>query len=401
VAPLTTTTTLAAQPAGPVAAGSPVTLSATVSPAVGGTVQFRDGTTDLGAAVPVSGGNASSVVTAAAGVHSFTASFAPAAGGDYTGSTSSAVSFVVDGTPPTVQITDHPANPTASTTAHVAFSGSDSDSPPVSFTCRLDTGPANTCTGSADFSGVTDGSHTFTVTATDGVGNSAQATATWTVDTVKPAVTLTAPRGPGVLTAKTTVQWKGSDGSGTGIATYRLRYRQAPWNGRLGAWSMPGAWQALTTTTVSAPVPVGYTRCFSVMAVDKTGNTSAWSGARCTTRPLDDRALKASAGWTRRKAAGFYFGTYTATMRKGSTLTRGNAQLDRVGVVATTCPTCGRLAVYVGSKLIGTIDLHRAKTRHEALLVLPSFPRRTGTVTLKVLISGKSVQVDGLLVSSA
>src|SRR5262249_38704039 len=74
-----TTTTLAVSPAGPVTVGDSVTLTATVAPAAAaGSVQFKDGTANLGAPVPVSGGTASLTTSAlAVGTHSLTAGVNP------------------------------------------------------------------------------------------------------------------------------------------------------------------------------------------------------------------------------------------------------------------------------------------------------------------------------------
>lgn len=93
---VTTTTTLAVTPASPADAGSEVTLTATVTPAsAAGTVQFKDGATNLGSAVAVTGGTAVLKTTAlAAGTHSLTAVFA-ATSANTSGSTSAAVSYVV------------------------------------------------------------------------------------------------------------------------------------------------------------------------------------------------------------------------------------------------------------------------------------------------------------------
>jgi hypothetical protein len=44
---------------------------------------------------------------------------------------------------------------------------------------------------------------------------------------------------------------------------------------------------------------------------------------------------------------------------------------------------------------MGKINLY-GKPAYHVLYVLPKFSYRTGTVTLKVLTSGKQVQIDGL-----
>ncbi|MGH3548207.1 MAG: Ig-like domain-containing protein, partial [Pseudonocardiaceae bacterium] len=55
LAPITTTTALAVSPVSPVVQGTPVTLTATITPSTAvGTVQFKDGTTDIGGLVTVS-----------------------------------------------------------------------------------------------------------------------------------------------------------------------------------------------------------------------------------------------------------------------------------------------------------------------------------------------------------
>lgn len=70
-----TTTTLTAAPTSGTA-GAAVTLTATISPAAPGTVQFTDGGATLGAPVTVSGGTASTTVSfSTTGTHNLTAAF--------------------------------------------------------------------------------------------------------------------------------------------------------------------------------------------------------------------------------------------------------------------------------------------------------------------------------------
>ena len=112
-APAATTTTLAVTPASPVTVGTSVTLNATVPGATGGTVQFRDGTTNLGAPVALTSGAASRVTTALpAGTRSLNAVYSGAPG--FAGSTSASVSYVVNPRPvtaTTTTLTVSPAGP--------------------------------------------------------------------------------------------------------------------------------------------------------------------------------------------------------------------------------------------------------------------------------------------------
>jgi hypothetical protein len=83
-----TSTSLSISPSSPQVVGTPLTLTATVTPAVSGTVQFGVGSTPLGAPVPVSGGIASLTTSSLpAGTDSVTATFVPTAGSGYASST--------------------------------------------------------------------------------------------------------------------------------------------------------------------------------------------------------------------------------------------------------------------------------------------------------------------------
>jgi uncharacterized membrane protein len=97
----------------------------------------------------------------------------------------------------------------------------------------------------------------------------------------------------------------------------------------------------------------------------------------------------------------FYQGTHTSTTRLGAALTRTGARVARVGVVATTCPTCGLVAVSVGGTRVGTVDLRSAVTHRRQLLALAPFPFRLGAVVVRTLSGGRLVQVDGLALSRA
>jgi Bacterial Ig-like domain (group 3) len=107
-----TTTTLATVPGSPQNAGTSVALNATVSPATAGTVQFKDGASNIGAAVAVSAGAAStSTSSLSVGTHTLTAVFTPTNTTLFSGSTSPGVTFVVNGIPATPTTTGLSVNP--------------------------------------------------------------------------------------------------------------------------------------------------------------------------------------------------------------------------------------------------------------------------------------------------
>jgi hypothetical protein len=100
---------------------------------------------------------------------------------------------VEDNTSPETTITGGPTGTVTSSTAEFAFT---SDEPGGTFTCTLD-GSSAPCTSPKTYTGLGDGPHTFTVTATDIAGNIdvSPATRTWTVDTVAPRVIKKKPTG--------------------------------------------------------------------------------------------------------------------------------------------------------------------------------------------------------------
>ncbi len=108
--PYATTTTLDVTPTAPVVQGTSVTLTATVAPAAAGTVQFKDGATNVGGAVTVAAGTAQYVTTGlAAGTRSLTAVFTPTNPAAYSGSTSAPVSYQITMLPPAFLPTVWPA----------------------------------------------------------------------------------------------------------------------------------------------------------------------------------------------------------------------------------------------------------------------------------------------------
>jgi hypothetical protein len=98
--------------------------------------------------------------------------------------------ILVDTTLPRATITSHPAHPTKSTMANFAFVSTKARS---KFQCKLDDGAYSSCTSTKSYERLLEGLHTFSVKASDVLGNTdlTPVSFTWTVDLTPPRTTIT------------------------------------------------------------------------------------------------------------------------------------------------------------------------------------------------------------------
>lgn len=275
------------------------------------------------------------------------------------------------------------------------------------FTCELDGSPI-ACTASPMTLSLTAGFHWFSVYGESPTGGgSASLSRAWQVDAKAPVAILASPTTSFTMSTSVGARWSATDpqpsgAAGSGVASYDVRYRVAPWNGAFGSLVYPSTWQKTTATTKSVAATAGSTYCFSVRARDKVGNVSGWTAERCTARVLDDAALTAASGWRRYTGnSAYYLGTMTRSTAASASLSRSGAQVARVAVVATRCPTCGSVRVYVGTTLIGTISLYASTTQQRVVIPLPKRAVVTGSVTFRTVTAGKVVEIDGMGISRA
>jgi hypothetical protein len=126
----------------------------------------------------------------AEGLHTFSVRAKDQAGN--TDATPGSRTWSVDTGAPETTIDSKPPARTNSTSATFAFS---SDEAGATFECRLDGAAFSPCASPKAYSGLSEGSHTFFVSATDALGNAdaTPASDTWTVDTTAPAVEVVTP----------------------------------------------------------------------------------------------------------------------------------------------------------------------------------------------------------------
>ncbi|MBI2373891.1 MAG: tandem-95 repeat protein [Deltaproteobacteria bacterium] len=104
-------------------------------------------------------------------------------------STPATHSWVVDTAPPDTTIATGEPNPTNDSTGDFAFTSNEAG---VTFACSIDGGAYSACAATFSTTALSDGSHTISVRARDGVGNTdpTPATYTWVVDTTAPDTTI-------------------------------------------------------------------------------------------------------------------------------------------------------------------------------------------------------------------
>ena len=181
---------------------------------------------------------------------------------DWSGNVSSiqAWEWTVDKVAPETSLTSGPSGTVASTSAQFEFNSNESGS----FTCSLDAVQVS-CGSPKAYSGLAQGSHTFTVAARDVAGNvdASPATRTWTVDTTPPDTTIDSGPGQGSSTQSTS-------------ATFTFSSNEA---GTFECAVDGGAFAACTSPYSLSGLAVG-SHTFSVRAVDAVGNADPSAATR-------------------------------------------------------------------------------------------------------------------------
>lgn len=227
-------------------------------------------------------------------------------------SATSTHAWTIDFTPPDTTITSGPSGMTASTSATFNFSSD----PGTTFECQLDGGAWASCTNPVTFTNLAQGAHALSVRARDPAGNTdpTPASASWTVDTVAPDVSLTS--APAFLTSSTTATFAFQSSDSTAAFECALD------TGTYAPCASPATYGNLAAGSHS----------FSVRSRDAAGNVSGGIGQTWTvdTTPGDTTI---TSGPAQPSAVSNAIFTFTAT-ESGSTF---ECRLD--GGAWSACPS--------------------------------------------------------------
>ena len=192
---------------------------------------------------------------------------------DETGRTFDVQTFTIAGTTtlPDTVIDTGPAAQTNQTSATFTFHSTQT---PATFQCQLDGATAQACTTPTTYSGLTEGSHNFSVQATTTSGTDpTPATATWTIDTTLPTTPTITSATASTATTVNLVWTAATDANG--IAAYDITRNGTPLT------SVSGAVTSYSDTTDAANTTYQY----QVVARDPAGNVSAPSNTATVTTP--------------------------------------------------------------------------------------------------------------------
>jgi len=290
-------------------------------------------------------------------------------------------------------------------TMHPVVSDADDPVGALHGTCVVDNKAAAPCPLTDVTSPVlAQGTHTLTMTVADPAGHtSPPATVTWTVDTTAPTAWMTGippvyaqSVGWDWVSLPGQVTWAGSDAGGAGGLTFQTRYRYAfptsPWSGQLALYTG-------TETSTYFGFQQGYSYCLSVRATDAAGNVGPWSAERCTTAVLDDNFVWAGVSRALPLHSKAYAYGDIAPLYNGEYRQSQNVSARRIGVVMTTCPTCGSFEVWQGKVRLGVVSGYSASKTYRTVRWLPaSSTYRWGQVMVKAVSNGKVAYFDGLVI---
>ena len=160
-----------------------------------------------------------------------------------------------------------------------------------------------------------------------------------------------------------------------------------------------GTLYSTTTTSTSVTFTASAYRSYNlnVVAVDPAGNRSATATAHL----YDDVSLSYGSGWSTIAAGGYYRDSRHVTTRQNAAATvSGTGSIFIVYV--TTCPTCGKLAVYNSNTLLRVVSLTTNRTHTlvpVTLLSAPAAARRTlGLRAAHASSTATSVQLDAAVI---
>lgn len=261
--------------------------------------------------------------------------------------------------------------------------------------CIVD-GESRPCRSPLRLGGLEAGSHTIQIEASSGGTTVSTPMISWTVDSEAPSAELLPL--PAIAEQRSQpIRYRGADEGGSALAGFELVVRRAHARGEFT--TDPVSLDATTEPQRESALEVepGETVCVTLRAADGAGNRSAWTPSSCTTRPIDETALREEGDWKKVNGKRFSDGLALKAAHPGAALSVRLERTDEVRVYAARCRGCGKLAVEVNGRRERVIDLGATKRRGLRIAGFNArWPQgRDGRLRL-VALGGGAVIVDGV-----
>src|SRR3989338_2584496 len=225
-----------------------------------------------------------------AGSHTFYVKATDSAGN--IDSTPASYTWTIDTTAPDTSITSQPSSPSSSTSASFSFTSTETGS---TFQCQMDSGGYSACTSPKSYTGLTAGSHTFYVKATDSAGNidSTPASYTWTIDTTAPSSPAVSINSGASSTTSTSVTLTLSTTDTVGVTGYYASETSTTPSASATGWTSgtsTTSYSATVSFTLSGGSIGDNTKTVYVWFKDSVGNISASASDTITLTISDSTA---------------------------------------------------------------------------------------------------------------
>jgi hypothetical protein len=162
------------------------------------------------------------------------------------------------------------------------------------------------------------------------------------------------------------------------------------------ACSLDGGDADTCTTPRALTGLVAGTHVFKAWATDGAGFADPTAATRAFTVPVNNTALTASSGWTKKTGSGYFRNTYSTTTKQGATLSTPVSDALRVALVATKAPGQGKVNIMLGKTLLKQVNLSSTTTKKKQVFEQEFASATSGTIKLVVATSGKPVKIEGL-----
>ena len=139
---------------------------------------------------------------------------------------------------------------------------------------------------------------------------------------------------------------------------------------------------------------------FRAWATDAFGNADPSAATRTFTVPVNNTALTASKGWTKKTGNGYFRNSYSTSSKKGAALSTKVTGARRIALVATKAPGQGKVNIMLGKTVLKQVNLSSATTKKKQVFEHEFGKAKSGTVKLVVATSGKPVKIEGLGVAT-